>query len=303
MTQRSIRICLSLTTLALAGAAFAGGVPNDFRGVGVSDILWRNLSSGQVDIWDGGDVNAAHSIGVVNPGDGWTLVGTGDFNGDNRADIVWRNVNGLITIWPSADGTKQYSPGSPDPSWQIINIGMYADRVAGCDNRNRSGFLWQQDHTGAMTIWPGADSRCQYALPAVAQSSGWQIQTYVPGAPASIDPVYRQAASCSLIPTVYGPANASWTPWTNTPNGEVQANDSGVTRGEDYCGCRSNCSIGGGTSYIGGQAVCPAGTAKAIGYAAPDACYSCPGGYTYLLNGAGVDNHHGAAGAGKCYRN
>ena len=29
----------------------------------------------------------------------WTVVGTGDFNGDNRDDIIWRRDDGAFTEW------------------------------------------------------------------------------------------------------------------------------------------------------------------------------------------------------------
>jgi hypothetical protein len=29
----------------------------------------------------------------------WTIVGTGDFNGDGFRDILWRNTNGDVDIW------------------------------------------------------------------------------------------------------------------------------------------------------------------------------------------------------------
>jgi hypothetical protein len=29
----------------------------------------------------------------------WSIVGTGDFNGDGKSDIVWRDSSGNVAIW------------------------------------------------------------------------------------------------------------------------------------------------------------------------------------------------------------
>ena len=36
---------------------------------------------------------------TINPGGSWHVVGTGDFNGDGRTDILWRNDSGRVTDW------------------------------------------------------------------------------------------------------------------------------------------------------------------------------------------------------------
>ena len=35
----------------------------------------------------------------ANPGPSWTEIGTGDFNGDGKSDILWQNANGQVAIW------------------------------------------------------------------------------------------------------------------------------------------------------------------------------------------------------------
>jgi hypothetical protein len=75
----------------------------DFNGDGISDILWRNASSGYITEWlgtsSGGFTdNSAHAgTGLAN--NSWHVVGTGDYNGDGISDILWRNDSGYVTDW------------------------------------------------------------------------------------------------------------------------------------------------------------------------------------------------------------
>ena len=46
-----------------------------------------------------------------NPGPSWKVVGTGDFNGDGRSDILWQNANGQASIW-EMNGTNVIGGGT-----------------------------------------------------------------------------------------------------------------------------------------------------------------------------------------------
>src|SRR5204863_353085 len=100
----------STTWVPLGGPAAADGWPiigmGDFSGDSRADILWRH-SSGYVGYWQtnaGGQSTACVPLGVPAAADGWTISGVGDFNGDSRADILWRHSSGYVGYWQTNAG-------------------------------------------------------------------------------------------------------------------------------------------------------------------------------------------------------
>ena len=104
----------------------------DFNGDGRSDVLWRN-DDGRVTNWlgtaNGGYApNSANALLGVSAD--WQIAQTGDFNGDGRDDILWRNLDGRITNWlGTATGgfadnvANAYRSVSTD--WQIAGVGDF----------------------------------------------------------------------------------------------------------------------------------------------------------------------------------
>jgi hypothetical protein len=126
----------------------------DFNGDGRSDILWRNDNGAIFNFLgtaNGGFVNNGNNSynGV---GNDWQIVGIGDFNGDGRADILWRHTDGLLTDWLGTANGGFTSNGAiftvlVDPAWSIV-----ATRDFNGDGR--SDILWR--HTsGTLSDWLG----------------------------------------------------------------------------------------------------------------------------------------------------
>jgi hypothetical protein len=40
---------------------------------------------------------ATSFVGQVRPV--WSIVGSGDFNGDGMSDVLWRDTNGNVSVW------------------------------------------------------------------------------------------------------------------------------------------------------------------------------------------------------------
>jgi serralysin len=95
-----------------------------------ADVLWRGADGSLAEWLMNGSTIAGSGLvnangAAVAPDASWHVVEIGDFNGDARADVLWRNDNGQMAEWlmkgltivsssvPSSGGT----PVSPDASW------------------------------------------------------------------------------------------------------------------------------------------------------------------------------------------
>jgi FG-GAP-like repeat len=149
----------------------------DFNGDGNSDILWRD-TSGDVAIWEmsGTSVLNPTASGVGNASSSvWTIVGTGDFNGDGKADILWRDSSGNVAIW-EMNGTGVLNStatlvGNVSSVWTIVETGDY-------NGDGKSDILWRNT-TGSVAIWEmnGTQILNGSSTGVGAVSTAWSIQS------------------------------------------------------------------------------------------------------------------------------
>lgn len=94
---------------------------------------------------------------------------TADFNGDGRADVLWRNSStGADAIWRSADQATQQAVASvTDPRWKVAGVGDF-------DGDGRSDIFWRNTSTGANAIWKSANRATQQPAAAVTDQT-WQV--------------------------------------------------------------------------------------------------------------------------------
>src|SRR5439155_20120315 len=79
----------------------------DFDGDGNADIVWRNTSSGENYLYpmDGTTIKPSEGFIRTVADTTWQVAGIGDFDGDGKSDIVWRNsASGQNYLYPM-DGT------------------------------------------------------------------------------------------------------------------------------------------------------------------------------------------------------
>lgn len=145
------------------------GVKNDFNNDGVSDILWRNTSTGQNLIWRSGDSGTQQAVATVGS-QAWKVVGAGDFDGDGtQDDILWRNTStGANAIWLSANNATQKTIADVTAlAWTVVGVGDFnGDGV--------SDILWRNTTSGQNTIWLSGSNASQRAV-ATVTSQAWIV--------------------------------------------------------------------------------------------------------------------------------
>jgi hypothetical protein len=189
----------------------------DFNGDGRDDILWRS-SNGALSDWlgtpNGGfTVNDAHALIQV-PTD-WQIAGTGDFNGDGRDDILWRNSNGALSDWlGTADGGFTVNDANAFTNvpnlWMIIGTGDF-------NGDGRDDILWQRDFNGDISDWLATanggfvanDANAYHQVPAI-----WRVVDVGDYNGDGRDDILWRAATGDV------------SDWLGTPNGGFANNDS-----------------------------------------------------------------------------
>jgi glucose/arabinose dehydrogenase len=145
---------LSATDLGSVPTGWSVAQTGDFNGDGKTDILWHN-SNGDTSIWlmtSNGtqmQVLSTTDLGVVPTS--WSIAGTGDFNGDGYADILWHNSNGNTSIWLMTSNGTQIQVlsttgfGGVPTSWNIALTGDF-------NGDGKSDIFWRNSN-GDTSIW------------------------------------------------------------------------------------------------------------------------------------------------------
>jgi bacillolysin len=114
---------------ALVDPSWSMAGTGDFNRDGWPDAVWHHGISGQIVIWHlkgenllGGAFTNPPSL----PDTGWRLSAVGDFNRDDRPDLVWRHsTSGQIAVWfmeglNLAGGTLTTPPALADVNWKLV---------------------------------------------------------------------------------------------------------------------------------------------------------------------------------------
>ncbi len=132
----------------------------DANGDGKGDILFRN-AAGTNYLWNvngavitGGLLQIASQGQLPSVDSTWTIAGIGDFNGDGKSDILWRNASGANYVW-HLDGASLsggvfniVSQGllpSADATWTVAGIGDF-------NGDGKSDILWRKSD-GTNYVW------------------------------------------------------------------------------------------------------------------------------------------------------
>ena len=126
----------------------------DFNNDSRADIFWRNAGNGQNWAWlmngsrfAGEIMDESSAIGQLRTVNSpWAIAAFGDFNGDGKTDVLWRNSStgenyiyfmDRFIILP----TEGYIRSIPDQNWQVAGTGDF-------NNDGRTDILWRNSATG-----------------------------------------------------------------------------------------------------------------------------------------------------------
>jgi serralysin len=187
----------------------------DFNGDGKTDLLWRQSGTGTLADWSMNGSTVTSSAGVtyqgsaVAPNSTWSVAGVGDFNGDGKSDLLWRQsttealaewqMNGA-TISASAGVTYQGAAVTPDSSWSVAGVGDF-------NNDGKEDLLWRQGTTGSLAMWLMngstivSSATVTFQGSAVKPDSSWNIVEIgdFNGSSSDSDVLWRQSTTGSLV--------------------------------------------------------------------------------------------------------
>jgi hypothetical protein len=125
----------------------------DFNGDGRADLVWRDVGQnnlGATELWlNKGDGTAFTESALTTIGTDWQIVGSADFNGDGKTDLLWRNrTTGANAIWLMSGSTYNslQLQSSTDPNWDVAG-------VADFDGDGKADILWYNANTGGVQVW------------------------------------------------------------------------------------------------------------------------------------------------------
>ena len=101
----------------------------DLNGDKKTDIVFQ-YAGGQFDrtvaVWymDGINQTGAALLNPANPGTGWSVVATADYNNDGKNDILLQHTSGLLGVWflngVNQSGATLVTPENPGKGWRVV---------------------------------------------------------------------------------------------------------------------------------------------------------------------------------------
>ena len=152
----------------------------DLNRDGRPDIVWQHVTQGLVSAWlmNGTTLVEGRLLTPSTVADtDWRIVGSGDFNLDGNADLVWQHrTSGQASIWflngtTLVSGTLLSPPGVADTNWQI-------HAVTDLNADGQPDLVWQNVSTGYLAAWlMNGTSMVQgiYLSPAQVADTGWRV--------------------------------------------------------------------------------------------------------------------------------
>ncbi len=156
----------------VASTAVFGALPSTWIIVGDAngEILWRD-SVGDIALWgvQNGQVTSSSGLGTVTSN--FVVQGVGDFNGDGKIDILWRDTNsGVLSIWftNGAQVTSGAAVGALPSNWSVAQIGDY--------NGDGMSDILLLDSSGDVAMWLMNGATVSSSVGIGNVGTTWQVQ-------------------------------------------------------------------------------------------------------------------------------
>ncbi|MDJ0798684.1 MAG: family 16 glycosylhydrolase [Calothrix sp. MO_167.B12] len=141
-------------------------------------IFWRNQQTGENAVWLMNGSNLLEGVGIDThlPDSNWKIEATGDFNNDDKTDLVWRDeTTGENAIWYMDGAHLQQgvliNTSLPDSNWDIEATGDF-------NNDGKTDLVWRNYATGQNAIWymDGANLQQGVFIDAPLSDIDWKIE-------------------------------------------------------------------------------------------------------------------------------
>ena len=151
-----VRLAGSFTSPDLRDPAWRVVGTPDLDRDGRSDILWHHPQTGALDAWLMNGVAQSGATQPLSPASEpdttWNVVGTGDFDGDLRPDLFWRNsASGGLRLW-LMNGLARVSQLATTPA-AVTDLGWVVVGVGDFSGDGRPDVLWRHQLSGRNVVW------------------------------------------------------------------------------------------------------------------------------------------------------
>ncbi len=122
----------------------------DLNGDQKQDLVWRNISTGEIRYWQMTGATLTSSVSIATLDVKWEIVAVGDFNGDGKGDLVFRHSDtGENVIWfmdgPNRIGYTRFA-NVPDVTWRIVGTGDF-------NGDGQTDIVWRNAVSGQNVVW------------------------------------------------------------------------------------------------------------------------------------------------------